>query len=66
MITREQANKLLSSLTDKQKEAIGDFPCGTLKCAICPFNIDEKGGCLSADCMEIRFFAGKEAQYDNH
>lgn len=66
MITREQANELLSSLTDKQKEAIADFPCGALKCAICPFNIDEKGGCLSADCIEITFFAGKEVQHDNH
>lgn len=53
MLTREQANELLTRLTDEQKEAIADFPCNTLPCAICPFNIDKKGDCLSVECIDI-------------
>ena len=62
-MTREQANELLSSLTERQKEAIGRFPCGTLKCAKCPFNIEEKGGCFSAECIDS-VVGGDD--YDNH
>lgn len=51
-MTREQADELLSSLTERQKETIGRFPCGTLKCAKCPFNVEEKGGCLSAERID--------------